>query len=564
MLAVSIPAHLKPAAAAIAGLDLGIDPAHLREVQRALLSTVLECLGTPVGGSAVPADAADCGKRATAYVRAVELYHKLTAPMYPVDAWLVATNEYLKPVAWKSFSLETTTKALHLWAPDQSSFADPVAIALAAAYPAQITGIAEVGPHAASSSFITLREFAGKHCARFHWPMEEFPLGALRLEDDTLLIRQGQRWARVGAVVPAVTYEPLVAIAPPMIMGAPMAFSAQTREVTSALKGARGEAYVLEVLQVGPYAVQDVSHRARSADMIVESPSGKILVDAKDYTIAVPDKEVQKFRRDLASRGAAAGVLISLSTGIVGMRGVITVALEALPTEGRIIPVVYAASNHADVIRASVDFAAHLAKVHPGTVAASELHPRDAMEAYLRGLEDLADLYEDARAELGRLSSSSAAGFGSCLERMGSALRGHRRFISDQRSAIETVEDSPHHSNDPKLWAQIAERYSVSDEHKPILTSLLEVLSERDGLGDIRGEAHWRFLKTKATHLASSAAFSFLKTRIDFCRRLAHIDGARVAALLARHPKKVRVADEVLALEICDATAIDAITLASL
>lgn len=556
-MSASVPDHLKPAAAAIAALNLAVEPAQMREVKRTLLSVVMECLKTPAGGTSVPADADGCGKRAVAYVRAVELYYNLTSPTYPVDAWLVATNEYLRPVIWDDF--EAATDALHLWT-ENGSFADPVAVALAAAHPARITGIAEAGPRASSTSFIPLRDFAEKHCGRFHWPADEFPLGALRLEDDTLLIRQGRQWTRVGTVAPPATYEPLVSIAPPP----PLTAASQPREVTSALKGARGEAYVLDILRAGPYAVKDVSHRARSADMVVESPSGKILVDAKDYTIAVPDKEVQKFRRDLAARGAAAGVLISLSTGIVGMRGTITVALEALPTEGRIIPVVYAASGHADVIRASVDFAAHLAKVHPGTVAAAELHPRDAMEAYLRGLEDLADLYEDARAELGRLASSSAAGFGGSLERLGGALCDHRRFISEQRSAIETIEDSARRSDDPALWSQIAERYNLPEEQEPVLKNILKVLSERDALGDIREEAHWRFLKTKAVHLASDASFGFLKTRIDFCRQLAHVDGARVAALISRHPKKVRVADEVLALEICDATAIDAIALARL
>lgn len=53
----------------------------------------------------------------------------------------------------------------------------------------------------------------------------------------------------------------------------------------------------------------------------------------------------------------------------------------------------------------------------------------------------------------------------------------------------------------------------------------------------------------------------FLKTRTEPVRPLALVTPERVGGLLARHPKKVSIADGALALELCASTAVDALEL---
>lgn len=356
-------------------------------------------------------------------------------------------------------------------------------------------------------------------------------------------------------------------VAPPLFAppGARPGGGLAAAEQASALKGARGETRVYELLaQKTAYTVRDVSHRARSADMVVETPAGRVYVDAKDYTVAVPDKEVQKFRRDLASRGAVAGVLVSLSSNIVGVRGGLSAALEALPAEGRVVPVVYVASGHPDVIGVGVDLAAYLAKVHPGTLSATGLHRRDALEAYAAGLEDASDLFEDARADLGRLAGATAAGLGGALEKLGHAQRDHRRIVRALREAAEPSDDVEA-ADPPALWAEFAARYGDSPAVKDAAaaSALQEVLRALAAtrLGDIREAARWRFLKTKATHLGTGVVLGSLKTRTELGTPLALVAPDRLGALLARHPKKVRIADGVLALELGADTVADALGL---
>jgi hypothetical protein len=168
-------------------------------------------------------------------------------------------------------------------------YADPASLLLAEAHPAAVATVTTAEGCVPFAAF-------GRACsAKFVWPAGVFPVLSARLADGTLSTparragggvdrRAGGRRARrrhsVGPVLAPAAEDPLFA------------------EQTSSLKGARGEARVYEVLaQRTTYTVRNVTHRARSADIVLETPAGKIYVDSKDYNIAVPDKEVQKFRR---------------------------------------------------------------------------------------------------------------------------------------------------------------------------------------------------------------------------------------------------------------------------
>jgi hypothetical protein len=564
----SVPPHLAPVLEAVAALDPFEDNApeslrvgRLRELRRHLIQTAVTFLqDRPTGDDAWTDE--EVTARGLGYVAAVGRYIRSVSGSFPVDPYFVAMNAHLLPVLRAGHGPGEAVEG-NLLTFKGVLYADPASLLLAEAHPAAVATVTTAEGCVPFAAF-------GRACsAKFVWPAGAFPVLSARLADGTLLIPRatggGLEWIVVRAGdAPAGATVSAPALSVPVL--APAAEDPLFAEQTSSLKGARGEARVYEVLaQRTTYTVRDVSHRARSADMVLETPAGKIYVDSKDYNIAVPDKEVQKFRRDLGARGAVAGVLVSLSSGIVGVRGTLTASLEALPAEGRIVPVVYVASGNPDVIAAGADLAAYLSKVHPGTLAPAGLHAHDALEAYASGLEDVADLFEDARADLARLATATAAGLGGSLEKLSLALRDHRRIVRAQRAAAEEAVEG--HAlldleDPPALWAEFEARYAGSPavQESAVLQEVLRALGA-SRLGDIREAARWRFLKTKAVHVETGTVVNFLKTRTELVRPLALVTPERVGSLLARHPKKVRIADGALALELCDSTAVDALEL---
>ena len=549
------PAHLAPIFAALEGFvlpgpwDSGVPEVfrsgRLEELRRHLTRTVLTSLRDRPGTLPEWTEE-DIVARGLAYVHAVRDFTAATAARFPVDPCLVALNGHLRPVLRAGFREEDAGPTSLLIDPAGVLYADPISVALAAVSPAAISEIALRGP---SGGFAPAGQAAAALRTGFRWP--EYPILAVRTETGTVVVHHPDHtWS---------TIEPTPRAAPPPLVppsewqiGAARRICSQS----SVSKGARGEDRVFKILgRSTSYVVRDVSRRPRSADMVVETPGGKIFVDSKDYSSAVPSKEVQKFWRDLGARGADAGVLVSLSSGVAGVRRVLSAALEVLPGEGRAVPVVYATSGHEDVVTAAVDLAAYLAKINPGTCRLAALHPRDALEAYTADLEDIADLHEDARAELGRLASTISAGLGDLFEKQGIALRDERRLIRAQRAALEEVEDVG--AAPPAVWGLVAARYSPPEEVAEIVKAILQVLCG-GRLGDICEEARWRFCKKKAVHLATESAFCFSKSRTEFSRPLARFSNAWAGTLLQRHPRRVRVVDEVLALELCKATALDA------
>ena len=504
---------------------------------------------------------------------AVGEYIAATSPRYPVDPYSVAINGHLRPILWAATAtgaVATDAVAVSdvlLIDPTGAIYADPISVAAQAVYPASITKIALRGHREFLPPMEALARMGDDI---FISAPGSFPVTAVWCDAGSIVVRQADNsWISLvigvdACIGPACGSSDSDAdISRKNVRDTPVLEGTRPVGGTSVSKGSRGERRVYDVLaRKAGYVIRDVSHRARSADLLVEAPGCRIFVDAKDYAIAVPDKEVQKFRRDLGARGADAGVLVSLSSGIVGIKGTLAAVLEALPAEGRIVPVVYAASGHEDVISAAVDLATHLARVHPDTLGITVLHPRDALEAYVAGLEEVSDLFEDARAELKRLASTTAAGFGSTLEKLGHSLRDQRRLIRAQRGAIESCDDVVG-ADSNIIYDFLSARYPIPEAVAVIMREILRALATPTGLGDIRTEARWRCLKAKAVYISSEAFFSFLRTRTDFGCPLSQLSQDYVAMLLTRHPKKVRIADEVLSLELDDATAIDAIEIAS-
>ena len=516
-----------------------------------------------------------------AYVEGVKQYLIKVCPHYPVDVCRVALNTHIRPRLWLSSDInkvdahhDCETVDSVLVDVDGRYYADPLSVVARAALPYTIDRVLFADGDIRSFTESVKALGQGAPDTRFIWDTATFPIAGAFLENGGLLIRgpngsaRRPTWTHIHSGTPElgelITGPPpgvSLPVPPRDIVRAPpkSAIREKRREQTSALKGARGEAIVYQILSQGGYTVRDVSHRARSADMVVTSQAGEVYVDSKSYTTAVPSKETQKFRRDLGARGAAAGVLVSLTSGIVGVRGVLTARLVALPEKGRMVPLVYVTSSHPEVITAAVSLAVHLARLRPETSDARTLHGQDALESYTVGLEHLADAYEDARADLARFALESMEKCAGVVSKIAGALRDHRRLAKVQRAAIDPPADRTL-DDTPALWSEISTRYPIVPGAETALANIIGRLAE-SALGDIKPANRWRFQKTKATHISSGVVLVFLKKRTDICIPVAQMDGGRVGDLLARHIKKIRISDGTLSLELGGDTEADAMTL---
>lgn len=549
----NLPPFLAPVLKVIAVLDPFRDrlpeilsAGRLQGLRRTMVQTVAAALAVvPPGWSE-----AEVVTRGLAYAAAVGAYIEATSPAFPLDPHLVAANGYLCPALCPRGSEPQAPDPTILVDPAGGVYADPLRVVALKAFPLSVVGVL-LGPTATGTAAeaVSVETAAKRLHGSFCWSLGSFPVAGATLEDGTLLLRLSDsvhRWTQVKTTpLPDDSLSAGVGDLP-------------AAEETSALKGARGEARVREVLAREGWTIRETSQKARSADMIVEAPAGLIYVEVKDYAIPVPDKEVAKFRHDLGARGAAAGVLVSLSTKIVGIRKALCTRLEALPTEGRLVPVVYVASGDPGVIAAGVELAAQAAKGQPGPLPPLALHGQDALEAYAAGLEEIADQYSDAQADLGRVAATAAGSIGDVLEKTGGALRDLRRLARAQRAAVEAPEEVL--GGAPAIWEEIARRYAPGEKCRPALEDVLRALEE-PALGEAREFARWRFLKQKAVHTATETSLSFLKTRVDLGVPVARVGPDALAGLLGRHPKKVRLADGVLALELDEDTAADALSL---
>jgi hypothetical protein len=551
-----------PPARVLAALDQlasGPNPsARRRELRDLAVRVATAQLSAPRLGE-LPEDAE---ARGLAYAFAVGAYDDATAPRYPVDPREIAGNVHLRPGPPPG----PAEGGAVLVDPAGAVYADPLSLVRAAGRPSPLLQLflAPGGGHVSvSEAEAAARRSVSLSSAAFRIPPGGFPYAGAMLEGGELLLHTGPHpltgaptWVRSGGALPP---------APPPAGGGARS-PEEPGPVSSALRGAHAEARVAGILEQAGYQVRPVAHRPRSADLVVDTAGGEIYVEAKDYSAAVPEKEVKKFLRDLGARGAAGGAFISLSSGIVGVRGGLSARIEALPGEGRLAPVVYVARGGPEVVAAGVDLAAHLARHHPPPLDAEALSAApgggyDRFEPFAAELDQLAALYEAARADFARLSVNLAGGYGSAIENMGFAIRDHRRLVRALRAAAESPQVEEKEASE--VWAEVLRRYPVPDAARGPAEALVARLGG-GALGDLRPVARWRFLKTKATHLDSEVALSFGRGRAEVCVPLALVSAnasARAARLLSLYPKKVRIGDGHLALELDEGTAEEALAL---
>ena len=337
---------------------------------------------------------------------------------------------------------------------------------------------------------------------------------------------------------------------------------------SSAEKGAKGEAEIYDLLcKAHGSRVRDVSRRAHSGDLVCDSRAGPIYIEVKHYTNTVPSAEVDKFLRDLRERDAAAGVMLSLTSSIVGQRNSFSVALESRVSTGTVVPVVYASAGrsslrlHADIALAAVEIAICLAEVYPCGVRG--LHSRDTMLTYATAADQLADGAASVRTELARLASSVSSDISSLSERVVLLGRETRDLARGLRTDSEDVFETGGGEKDSceALAADFIKRYSVCVS-KSILLNMVHSIESNAGIiaGILGEENRWRLLKDRAVHVNSGCSLAFLKGATELRAPASYVSAELIVKLLKNHGKKVKLANGELSLELDDSTLIDAMS----
>ena len=334
---------------------------------------------------------------------------------------------------------------------------------------------------------------------------------------------------------------------------------------SSAERGAQGESEIYELLRRAHGSrLRDVSRRAHSGDLICDSRAGPILVEVKHYTNTVPSAEVDKFLRDLRERDAAAGVIISLTSPLVGQRASLSVALEARVSTGTLVPVVYAAASrdgarlHPDIALAAVEIAICLAEVYPRGIRG--LHGRDTALAYAVAADQLADGAASVRTELAQLAASVASNVSGLGERVVLLGRETRDLARGLRSEAEEVYESGGDSTSESLAADLCARYTVRASHSLLARIILTIEASTDVVAGVLGEENrWRLLKDRAVHVHSGCGFAFLKGATEVRFPAARIPAEMITTLIKTHAKKIKLVNAEVSLELDDATLDDAV-----
>lgn len=223
----------------------------------------------------------------------------------------------------------------------------------------------------------------------------------------------------------------------------------------SAVKGQVGEEHIYNALK--PYfKIQSTGKIAKSGDFQINTDYGKIMVEVKNYTTTVGQKEIDKFHRDLSQNNdVKAGLFVSLYSPIVGIKE--TIQFEEELIHGRKVPIVYIQEFTPDVLRLVVDLLIyHIKRERSGTL--------DIVSYISQLSNDLANLSK-ARIYISEMRSSVNKGFDELHSMLASAEINLSRTVDDMQNKINWQRRVPHEKFSD-LWEFVRNNYKITEDDR--------------------------------------------------------------------------------------------------
>lgn len=130
----------------------------------------------------------------------------------------------------------------------------------------------------------------------------------------------------------------------------------------SAVLGLQGEQQVFDVISGSGFQVENISKTAYSGDIKARRDGCQYLVEVKNYTNVVANKEIHKFKRDIDSNpGINGGLFISIKTGISYLgSGKDSIKFERYNG----IPIIYLVSSSSETIKSILGILHSIAQMY--------------------------------------------------------------------------------------------------------------------------------------------------------------------------------------------------------
>lgn len=187
--------------------------------------------------------------------------------------------------------------------------------------------------------------------------------------------------------------------------------------------GKIGEAAVLSAIRGVWPAAQNISARPHSGDIVMRTADGRVTIEVKNYTGAVPRSQVDKFFGDMRTTGADAGMFISIGSAITGMES--SPMIVKYENFGKFVPVVWMVKPSVGEIRAGCTIIGQLLGAIAYTNALAREH-ETAIDA-LSSIADSADLLSVTRMRLNEVITATT---GRLID-VSSDIRGVERTIRE-------------------------------------------------------------------------------------------------------------------------------------
>lgn len=290
-------------------------------------------------------------------------------------------------------------------------------------------------------------------------------------------------------------------------------------------RGQVGEEIVESILRERFNDVTNMTKTPKSGDITLWIGGRKTIIEVKNYTNPVPTTGVDKFRRDLSTAGACAGVFISLQSPISGITTDFKIQLE--PVDGRTVPCAYIVSSDRAQIITSISMCIHFASSLVGI--SRELYSRDQLLGTIRDLsvhvDELAGTRHNMQKELAD-ASERAIKNSSCIMSTEIKLRSDIEKLQG-----ELCEAIVYGGDGATVCKTVGQYEKLPDEVKAHIDIVVKLIQDQPGP---ELTSTWKVTAKKCHNVQSGCAIMFSAKRVQVSIPVSKLGVGSVSQMIMR------------------------------